>query len=298
MWLRRAAIVTLLLTALPVTAATREIAVTFDDLPGIHGSLRDMQEMTTRLLRSLAKNGVPTIGFVNERTLFANGEEKARTALLQQWLDAGHTLGNHTYSHISIDQNPFERYAENVIRGETVTRRLLAKKGQKLRYFRHPQLRTGPTIEYKRRLDAFLRERGYTIAPVTIDNDDYIFANEYAAAKRRGDRQAMKRIAAAYIPYMESVFAHFEKISVELLGREPKQTLLLHANELNADHFDALAAMMRRRGYKFISIDEALKDPAYRLPDAQAMTGLSWIHRWMLAKGMEMKPEPRPVRVW
>ena len=68
--------------------------------------------------------------------------------------------------------------------------------------------------------------------------------------------------------------------------------LLLHANELNADYFDDLVRMMRNRGYAFITLEEALKDKAYGLADAQTTRGLSWIHRWMIAKGQPMRPEP------
>ena len=71
-----------------------------------------------------------------------------------------------------------------------------------------------------------------------------------------------------------------------------KHTLLLHANDINADHFSALAAMLRKRGYKFVSLDEAMTDPAYQLPEAQTPRGLSWLHRWMLAKGLPMQEEP------
>jgi peptidoglycan-N-acetylglucosamine deacetylase len=271
----------------------REVVVTVDDLPATHGDLARMTEVTRRLLEKIGRNKVPAIGFVNERRLYPGGELDQRyLALLQMWLDAGLELGNHTYSHISIDQSPLEAYQADVIRGETHTRRLLEARGRKLKYFRHTQLRTGPTLEYKAGLAAFLAGRGYTVAPVTIDNNDYIFASVYGEAKMRGDRATMKQIADAYIPYMEKVFAHFEKLSAGFLGYEVKQTLLIHANDLNADYFDELAQMMRRRGYRFISLDEALKDKAYALPDAQTNKGLSWIHRWMLAKGLAMQPEP------
>jgi hypothetical protein len=102
----------------------------------------------------------------------------------------------------------------------------------------------------------------------------------------------MRRVAEAYIEYMDEIFAFFEKLSREFLGYEVKQTLLLHANELNADYFDELVRMMRKRGYAFVSLEDALKDKAYALPDAQAKMGLSWLHRWMLAKGLQMRPEP------
>ncbi len=275
------------------TKPQRAVAITIDDLPASYGDLQRMTEVTKKLLPSIKKHQVPAIGFANEAKLYADGEENARAvALLRAWLDAGLELGNHTYSHIYIDQATIEQYKENVIRGERVTKRLLAERGKPLRYFRHTQLRTGPTESYRQALNEFLSGRGYTVAPVTIDNQDFMFAMVYSDAKTRGDKATMKRVGDAYIPYMESIFEFFEKLSSDFLGYEVKQTLLLHANELNADYFDELVAMMKRRGYQFISLEEALKDKAYGLPEAQSTRGLSWIHRWMLAKGMQMKPEP------
>lgn len=270
----------------------REVAVTFDDLPATHGDYVGMKYITDNLLAKLIAAKVPTIGFVNEQKLSVAGEEDKRILLLKSWLDAGFDLGNHTYSHIYIDQATFDEYAADLIRGETVTRKLLQEKGKALTYFRHTQLRTGPTVEYKKKLADFLAKRGYIVAAVTIDNNDYVFAGAYSNAKRSGDRNLQNKVALTYIGYMESVFDHFEKLSQKFLGYEVKQILLLHANEINADHFDKLAQMLRKRGYKFITLDEALTDKAYKLPEAQSRRGISWIHRWMLAKGLPMKEEP------
>ena len=273
-------------------ATKREVAITFDDLPATGGDYMVMKSVTDNLLAKLRSERVPAIGFVTEYRLAEGAEKPRRTALLQRWLDDGHDLGNHSFSHVAIDQVPFEKYAEDVIKGETVTRQLLRSKGKELKYYRHTQLRTGPTDEYKRQLAEFLAKRGYTVAPVTVDNNDYLYTIAYSKAKLRGDAQLRKRIVDDYIRYMDSVFEHFEKLSREFLGYEVKQTLLLHANEINADHFDKLASMLRRRGYTFVTLEEALKDTAYKLPDAQSKRGLSWIHRWMLAKGLPMKEEP------
>jgi peptidoglycan/xylan/chitin deacetylase (PgdA/CDA1 family) len=275
-----------------VPAPKREVAVTFDDLPTPQGDLEDMRRITNHLLESVKRNHVPAIGFVNEGKLYRRGEMDARTELLRAWLDAGVELGNHTYSHINLQRVPLAEYEDDVVRGETVTRMLLAERGLKLRYFRHPFLFTGTTPEYKRGLAEFLAARGYTVAPVTIDNGDYIFADVYFKARKRGDSVTAKRVADAYLPYMESIFDHFERLSFETFGREVKQVLLLHANELNADHFDELAAMLRRRGYAFVTLEEALKDPAYAEPDALYKNGISWLHRWRMAKGLPVKWEP------
>lgn len=274
-------------------AANRQVAVTFDDLPAPQGELEDMRGITSRLLASLKRNGVPIIGFVNERKLYRRGEVDARTELLRAWLEAGGELGNHTFSHINLRRAPLAAYEEDVVRGETVTRMLLEERGMKMRYFRHPYLWTGETPEYKEGLAKFLAARNYTVAPVTIDNDDYVFADVYFKLKKRGDAETAKRVADAYVPYMESVFDFFEKLSAETFGREIRHVLLLHANEINADRFDELAAMLKRRGYTFVTLEEALKDPAYAEPDALYKSGVSWIHRWRLAKGMPEKREPR-----
>jgi peptidoglycan/xylan/chitin deacetylase (PgdA/CDA1 family) len=280
---------------------SRTVALTFDDLPATAGRvapLTSLRTMTDRLLATLVREGVPAIGFVNEIGLAVPGEVEARTALLEAWLDAGFELGNHTYSHVSIDRVPFDVYRQDVIRGEVITRRLLEERGQRLRYFRHPQLQTGPTPEYKAALDGLLAERGYRVAPVTIDHNDFIFADVYRRAMVRGDLATAERVRDAYVPYLEAVTAHFEALSRQSLGYEIPQIFLLHANELNADSLVDVIAMLRRRGYRFTTLDTALQDPAYALPAAPSVGGLSWLHRWMLARGLPVQQEPRePVFV-
>ena len=210
------------------------------------------------------------------------------------WLDAGHELGNHSFSHWDLNDTPLARYQADVIRGETVTAGLLGKRDKRLRYFRHPFLHAGKDVETKTAFETFLGARGYRIAPVTIDNQEWVFAEVYARAIEAHDVATAERVVAAYITHMEEVFDFFERRSVEVVGYEIRQVLLLHSNQLNADHFDRLVGMMRRRGYAFITLDEALTDPAYRLPDTYAgPEGLSWLHRWASSKGMTMKREPR-----
>lgn len=275
----------------PENDTQRFVAFTFDDLPSTHDA--DAKYIIEELTKKLQRHSVPAIGFVNEIKLYRTGKpNKAQISLLELWLDSGLDLGNHSYSHISIDNVTLDEYKADVLRGEEITKELLTKRGRKLKYYRHTQLRTGPTPEIKEELEAFLKEHGYTIAPVTLDNNDYIFAAIYARAKSKNDTTIMKTISSAYLKYMEEIVRHFEKLSFDFLRYEVKQILLLHANSLNADHLDDMIQMFQHRKYKFISMDEALKDPAYQLEDAPAIKGLSWLHRWMLAKGLEAREEP------
>jgi peptidoglycan/xylan/chitin deacetylase (PgdA/CDA1 family) len=268
----------------------RQVAVTFDDLPVVSMTRQDLQswrDITARLLAAIKAHHVPAIGFVNE-TKLGDPPDPARVALLEQWLDAGLELGNHSFSHRDLNQTPLAAFEDDVIRGERTTGELLKRRGRRLRFFRHPFLHTGETLEKKRAFETFLADRGYRVAPVTIDNDDYIFTNAYDLTQSRHDRALADRIAEAFVPYMEAKFAYFEQQSTALFGREIPQILLLHANTMNALRFDALAAMIERRGYQFVPIDTALTDPAYGSPDTYVESGgITWLHRWAMTRGVD-----------
>ena len=272
-------------------AAQRSIAVTIDDLPVVttRKDLRTRQQITKNLLDKIAAARVPAVGFVNENKLY-EGEKlvEAEVALLRAWLDRGLELGNHTYSHRSLNRIALADYEADILRGEKVTKELMRAKNIELRYFRHPFLQTGLDLEVKAGLDRFLAEHGYRIAPVTIDNADWIFARAFDNAFDKGDKKLMKQVGAAYVPYLEAKMDYWERQSVKLFGREVRQTLLLHANFINSEYFDRIARMLKKRGYRFITLEEALKDEVYQLPDTfVGRAGISWLHRWALAKGRE-----------
>src|SRR6185503_3758735 len=246
------------------------------------------RSITHRLLRTLEAYRVPAIGFVNESKLGEGGRmDSSRVALLREWAVAGFELGNHTLSHNSLHNVPLAAYESDVVWGEPVTRSLLARHGKKLRYFRHPYLHTGRTLATKHAFEAFLDSLGYTVAPVTIDNSDWMFSRALDNARDDGDTAAVRRVTQAYVPYMERVTEFWEGQSTAILGREIPHVLLIHANAINADQLDELLAMYRRRGYRFIPLAEALRDSAYRSRDTfTGNAGISWIHRWAITRGV------------
>lgn len=267
----------------------RFIAVTIDDLPVVstRGDLKTRQEITKKLLAHIAKAKVPAVGFVNENKLYAGDKiDESQVDLLRSWIDADLELGNHTFSHRSLNKIGLKDYESDITRGEIVTKKLMQAKGKTPRFFRHPYLITGSSLEVKNGLNEFLLKNGYTIAPVTIDNEDYIFSRAYDLAFDKNDKDLMKRVGAAYVPYLESKVDYWERQSVKLFNREIKQILLLHANFINSDYFGDVAKMLEKRGYKFITLEDALKDESYKLPDTfNEPAGISWLHRWALAKG-------------
>jgi peptidoglycan/xylan/chitin deacetylase (PgdA/CDA1 family) len=275
----------------------RQVAVTIDDLPaGMADRLpaTDITAMTTKLLTTLRDQKIPVVGFVNEKKLYKPGEVDERIKALQMWLDYGFELGNHTFSHMSLNQRELKDWEDDVIQGESVTRMLMAQRKMKLRYFRHPYLDTGRDLVTRRKADEFLSQRGYRIAPITLDGWDWAFAGIYEDARKRNDTAMQQQIVKDYLAYHDAVFAYSEQQSAKLVGYEPKQILLLHASNLEADHIGELLDVLRKRGYRFITLQEALSDPVYSLPDTYVgEEGTGWIDHWAITLGKI--PQRAPV---
>jgi peptidoglycan/xylan/chitin deacetylase (PgdA/CDA1 family) len=281
----------------------RTMAVTIDDLPYVNKSLQqylpNARRATDDILRALKSHRAPAVGFVNEVNLNAAGEVEARTALLKQWVDAGMTLGNHTYSHADFNAMTVEQFQDEIVKGEVVTRRLMESRNPYRLYFRHPMTRTGDTKEKKEAIEKFLGERGYRVAPHTIENSDFIFNVPYARARRDKDEALAKRLREAYLDYTAAAAEFSERVAPQIFGRDIPQTLLIHANDITADCLDEMLKRFEARGYRFITLDEAMSDPAYQIKDTLvAKAGPTWLWRWMKSMGMNVSfnGDPEPPR--
>ena len=272
--------------------AQRFMVVTFDDLPLNTKSLQDGKqwiEQTKKLLASIKKYNIPAIGFVNEYKLYVNDVlDSARLEALQLWVSDDLELGNHTFSHHDYHNTDEYTFFEDILEGDKITNNMLLLKNKKLEYFRHPYLHTGTSLEKKKALEDFLKDHEYLIAPVTIDNGEWIYARAYENACNKNDTELMKQIGTDYINYMIAKTAYFENQSLKLFGREIMQILLLHSNMLNADYLDEVVEKLLERNYQFISIKEAIKDPAYKSEDTYTgKGGISWLHRWSYTKKVD-----------
>ena len=295
---RTAIVLSLLVLAVPALGAAaptepdRRIALTFDDLPAQRaGELPEarLQRILPALISALDDGDVPAIGFVNEVKLEVDGRiDPSRVALLERWLDAGLELGNHTYSHPDVHRIPLDDFLANILDGERISRPMVQERGDELRYFRHPFLHTGTDLETKHAVERFLSEHGYRVAPVTVDNSEWIFARAYDEALDRDAEDQHRRLGATYVDYMEAMVEFYEGQSRALFEREIPQVLLVHANDLNADHLPALLARLRQRGYRFVDLEDALADPAYDSPDTYVgRGGITWLHRWAITRRVD-----------
>lgn len=274
------------------------MALTFDDLPcaGPCGTLETERSITERLLAALAREKAPAVGFVIGGQLDrVPAERQARIALLERWRSAGHLLGNHTYSHPDLNTMRLELFKQDVVNGEPVVRKLMGGSGKL--YFRHPFTHTGGSEAKKSGFEGFLRSRGYEIAPFTLECADWVYNSAFVNAVARRDTEMQDRLRKAYVEHFSRSLDFVERVSRDLFGRDIPQVVLLHANAVNADQLPVLLELARKRGYKFVSLADALRDPAYATRDLYSGPGgPPWLARWQTALGKKvaMNDDPEP----
>src|SRR5688572_28878702 len=120
--MRTTLFILLAITSAFAQTGQRTIAITIDDLPVVstRRDLKNRQEITGKLLGHIKKAKIPAIGFVNENKLYANEKrDEAQVDLLRMWTDAGLELGNHTYSHRSLNAIPLAEYQSDLLKGES-----------------------------------------------------------------------------------------------------------------------------------------------------------------------------------
>jgi peptidoglycan/xylan/chitin deacetylase (PgdA/CDA1 family) len=284
----------LLTAAAPAHKGT--VALTFDDLPvfGSFKSAADGAQVTDRLLDGLQRQHWKATGFVNEVQLEAP-DKPQRVALLKRWLDAGMDLGNHTYSHLSLNTTTVDAYIADIARDEAETAPLLRARGRRERWFRYPYLETGRTLASRDQVAGWLARHGYRVAPVTMENSDWQFSAPYDDAMARGDAQEAERIRGQYITFTRDIVAWYMKAGRALFRRQPAFVFLLHASRLNAASVDALAAILRDAKLRVVPLDVAMRDPGYRTADGYVgPDGNEWLERWALTLHRDLPFESIP----
>lgn len=273
------------------------VAITFDDVPSMSEdlTLQEVQEVNASLLRTLDEFAVPAVAFVTGEDLMLPWQGGARRRLIEDWIEAGFELGNHTNSHGSYHRLTVEAYQQDVQRAHEALRGVLPA-DRPLRFFRHPFLHTGRDREHRVVLETFLHGLGYRVAPVSVEAQDWLFDDAYRKIQDDSDPSTRQRLVEAYLDLNDASFSFAEGLADDLFAAPIPLVLLVHATQLNAEALPRLLQRLDDRGYRFISLDQALSHPAYERGDEDGgIEGLTWLFRWMVAEGRAVpwKSEPQ-----
>lgn len=236
-------------------ANNKEIAITIDDLPFVAskmdtpGNKQRATERFSRLVQFLTDNHIPATGFV-----IGGAIGKGQWEFLEQFKQAGLTLGNHTYSHFNLNTMNADKYIADVTRAD----QLLAPIMSEPKYFRYPYLAEG-SKDKKAKVLAFLAENHYTIAPVTIDSKDFQFNEQLYKVPYRNRVEYINKLKPRYLDY---IWHQTQRAENRANGKPVKQILLLHANLLNSYLLGDIIELYKKNGYQFITLTAALENPA------------------------------------
>jgi peptidoglycan/xylan/chitin deacetylase (PgdA/CDA1 family) len=256
------------------TLNSGQVAVTIDDLPFAYGRYLTPEresECFRAVLAALKKHHVRVIGFANGSRI-----KPYHRVLFDEFVAAGHVLGNHTCTHPDLNKTAIWWYTDDIAKGQKSIEPWL--NGTK--YFRYPFLFRGDTPLKRDSVAAYLTRNDYTVVPVTIDDDDWVYNKEYVDTLKAGDRAAAAKIGSEYIEHMKERTHYFDSLAVALTGREVGHILLLHMNELNSIYLDSLLTWFESEDWKCISPQEALIDSIYQMPNRyRGKWGISWLLR-------------------
>jgi peptidoglycan/xylan/chitin deacetylase (PgdA/CDA1 family) len=277
--------------AKPQTAPGLSVAITVDDLP-VHGRPYpgiDRGKIADQLLAAFAAHRVPQVyGFVNGKRV---DDDPATEAILRRWLAAGYPLGNHTWSHPSLNETPLPDYIADIEHGEAVLKRLNAFGAFKP--FRYPFLFEGNTPATRDAVRHYLKQRGYTRATVTIDAEDWAYNGPFARCREIGDDAETQRLVTDYVARHVAELERARELTRRLVGRDVAHVLLLHIGAADAAAIEPLLTAYELNGVRWISLEQALSDPFHALETRDPMPfGAADPYRLAKERGVKLSSPP------
>jgi peptidoglycan/xylan/chitin deacetylase (PgdA/CDA1 family) len=279
----RAAVVSLSLSlAFCGVCAAQKLAITMDDLP-LNGSLPDgvtRADTAKNVIAILKKRHVPPVyGFINAKKLEGNSDG---AEALKLWA-AAEPVGNHTYAHMDLEQNPAEAFEREIEEDEPALE-LLQPSGD-WHWLRYPYLREGDTVEKRRAVRAYLKTRGYRIAQVTLDWEDYLWNTAYARCVTKGDTKSIEWLRSSYLN-TASEFLDLGREQAKLIyGHEINYVLLMHLGAFSSTILPEALDLLKKKGFKLVTLEEAESDAVYEGdPDVGLHDAGTLLDQWMQVK--------------
>jgi peptidoglycan/xylan/chitin deacetylase (PgdA/CDA1 family) len=257
------------------SSARPQFAITMDDFNWRNAVRLTAEERNQAILKALRDHKTKAALFVIGR----NADDPEGMSLLQPWDEAGHLIGNHTYSHRSLNSDiTVTDYEQDIAHAETV---LIGLK-QFRRMFRYPALKEGNTATKRDQVRAFLKSHGYRIGHVTIDNSDWIIDQRLAARLQKDANADPKPYRDFYLEHVWDRAQYYDALAKKVLGRPVKHTILMHFNLLNGLFLGDLIEMFKSKGWQLIDAAEAFTDTVFRAAPKTLPAGESIV--WALAK--------------
>lgn len=240
-----------------------DIAITVDDLPA-HGPLppgMTRLAIAESYLHTLKAHHVPeAYGFVNAKHLH---DDPSTGSVLDAWRKAGYPLGNHTYSHLNLNDAPsLQAWLADLQAGEPA---LVARMPDAdWHYLRYPYLEAGRDRARHDGAIAWMQSHGYRIADVSVSFDDWAYSDAYARCVAKGDTARVEAMKTQYLKAVDDGIVRMKALSQRVYGRMIPQVLLTHIGAWSAATLPDVMARLDAAGAHYVPLAQAQADPAYQ----------------------------------
>jgi peptidoglycan/xylan/chitin deacetylase (PgdA/CDA1 family) len=275
-----------------VSAGAQQIAFTWDDVPA-HSALPSGEtrvEIGRKLIEAMkAEHMPPVYGFVNG---VAMEREPASEPMMKDWRTAGLLLGNHAWSHMNLNTAKLEDWEADVLKNEPVLEKYAT--GSDWHWLRFPYLAEGDTREKREAARKFLAEHHYKIAAVTMSFGDYMWNEPYARCVAKDDQPAIAQLESSYLDAAAQDADFRRAMAKTLFGHDIPYVLLMHVGAFDARMLPRLLKMYRDKGFSFVTLEDAEKDPFYkRSVDPSSPDSPDSLEGAIGAKGLKMPERPK-----
>lgn len=227
-------------------SAQKTIAITIDDLPFV-GEYRNFH--LNMMIKTMKEQQIPATGFI-----IASEVRQDNWEVLNQFRDAGFSLGNHTYSHANLNRLTVDEYIQEIKKADAILKPVLTKP----KYFRYPYLAMS-TGEKRKEILCYLKKKKYTVAPITIDSKDFAFNQRLLAVPELKRRDYLNELKPFYLDFIRQQTVKAEEHNQYHHNPEQPQILLIHANLLNAYVLPDIITLYKEQGYQFVHLNKALQ---------------------------------------
>ena len=246
---------------LTATVSAQQIVFTWDDLPA-HSALPPGEtriEIGHKIIAAMqAAHMPPVYGFVNSASI---AREPGSEPMLDDWRKAGFLLGNHSWSHMNLSTNALADWESDLLKNESVLKKHAGNTDW--HWVRYPFLAEGDTSEKRVEARKFLAAHHYKVAAVTMSFGDYMWNEPYARCAAKNDNAAITQLESSYLEAAAADVDFRRAMAKSLFGHDIPYVLLMHVGAFDAHMLLHLLDLYRNKGFSFITLEDAEKDPFY-----------------------------------
>ncbi len=271
------------------------VALTFDDLPAAGGLSPDdtrLRIASTLAAELKARHIERVYGFVTADDLQDDPDSQQA---LRAWVDAGMNIGNHTWSHPSLNSQTAARFERQVALDEPALRQYAGKRDW--RWFRYPYLEEGNTLTKRDNVRTWLRAHGYRIADVTLNFEDDDWSDPYGRCLAQHDQAGIAWLKQSYLDNAAQFIRVEREEELLAFGHEIPNVLLLHETAFTTLMLPSLLDLLQQEGFRFALLPKVEKNPAYAVdPGVGSPDGGPLPYQVLIARHLKLPPfTPEPV---